>query len=187
MSKYFEIGSKRLNISLIEDIISKNRKIRLSKNSIIKIKKSRNYLEKSVSDKSLIYGVNTGFGSLCENKIPINQINKLQENLLVSHACGVGNIIPKDIAKIILILKIHALSLGYSGVRLSLINFLIKLYNKDITPVIYEQGSLGASGDLAPLAHLSLPIIGKGNVYYNGKIITSKNALKKENINPNLL
>jgi len=184
MSKYFEIGSKRLNISLIEDIISKNRKIRLSKNSIIKIKKSRNYLEKSVSDKSLIYGVNTGFGSLCENKIPINQINKLQENLLVSHACGVGNIIPKDIAKIILILKIHALSLGYSGVRLSLINFLIKLYNKDITPVIYEQGSLGASGDLAPLAHLSLPIIGKGNVYYNGKIITSKNALKKENINP---
>ena len=183
MSKYFEIGSKRLNISLIEDIISKNKKIRLSKNSISKIKKSRKFLEKSISDDSLIYGVNTGFGSLCEEQIPLNNINKLQENLIVSHACGTGDLISKDIIKIILILKINSLSLGFSGVRLSLVELLIKMYNKDIIPVIYEQGSLGASGDLAPLAHLSLPLIGKGDVYYRGKIVKSKTAFKKENIN----
>jgi len=182
MSKYFEIGSKRLNISLIEDIISKNKKIRLSKNSISKIKKSRKFLEESISDDSLIYGVNTGFGSLCEEQIPLKKINKLQENLIVSHACGTGDLILKDIIKIILILKINSLSLGFSGVRLSLVELLVKLYNKDIIPVVYEQGSLGASGDLAPLAHLSLPLIGKGDVYYNGKIVQSKTAFKKENI-----
>ena len=184
MSKYFEIGSRKLSISLIEDILIKNKKLRLSKSCIIRIKKSRKYLEDSVSDKTLIYGVNTGFGSLCNNKIPINQINKLQENLIISHACGTGEVINHEIVKIILILKIHSLCLGYSGVRLSLVNFLISLFNKSIIPVIYEQGSLGASGDLAPLAHLSLPILGKGHVIYNGRKISSKKALKKENLNP---
>ena len=182
MDNYFEIGSKKLNISLIEDILLKNKKIKLSKNSIDKIKKSRQFLESSISDDSLIYGVNTGFGSLCEEQIPLNKINKLQENLIVSHACGTGDLISKDIIKIILILKINSLSLGFSGVRLSLVELLIKIYNKDIIPVIYEQGSLGASGDLAPLAHLSLPLIGKGDVYYKGKIVKAKIAFKKENI-----
>ena len=160
MSKYFEIGSKKLNISLIENIVLKNKKLKLSKKSIGKIKKSRKFLEHSISDDSLIYGVNTGFGSLCEEKIPLDKINKLQENLIVSHACGTGDMIPKEIVKIILILKIHSLSLGFSGIRLSLVELLIKMYNQDVIPVVYEQGSLGASGDLAPLAHLSLPLIG---------------------------
>ena len=182
MGKYFEIGSEKLNISLIEDIISKKKKIKLSKNSISKIKKSRQFLENSISDDSLIYGVNTGFGSLCEKKIPLNKINELQENLIVSHACGTGGLVSKEIVKIILILKINSLSLGFSGVRLSLVELLIKLYNKDLIPVVYEQGSLGASGDLAPLAHLSLPLIGKGDVYYKGKIVHSKKAFKKEGL-----
>ena len=111
----------------------------------------------------------------------------MQENLILSHACGVGDIVPDSIVKLILLLKIRSLSCGYSGVRLKLINELLSYYNKDILPVVYEQGSLGASGDLAPLAHLSLPLIGKGKVRINRKIINTSVAFKKIKKNPVLL
>ena len=166
MSKYFEIGSRKLSISLIEDILIKNKKLRLSKSCIIRIKKSRKYLEDSVSDKTLIYGVNTGFGSLCNNKIPINQINKLQENLIISHACGTGEVINHEIVKIILILKIHSLCLGYSGVRLSLVNFLISLFNKSIIP---------------PMFFIALGLLILGNGFFKPNISSFVGTFYKQN------
>ena len=175
MNKYFDLG-KKLNINLIAKIVFENQKLRLPKSVEQKISKSRFFLEETISSSSeIIYGVNTGFGSLCDTEIPKKDINILQENLILSHACGTGDIVPREIAKLMLLLKINSLCLGFSGVRVSLVKHLISFYNKDLIPVIYEQGSLGASGDLAPLAHMSLPLIGKGEFYF-------KNSIKKSNI-----
>ena len=175
MIKYFDLG-KKLNTDLLAKILFENYKLRLTKIAENKINKSRAYLEKTISSSNkIIYGVNTGFGSLCDTEINKKDINVLQENLILSHACGVGALVPKEIAKLMLLLKINSLCLGFSGVRLSLVKHLIKFYNKDLIPVIYEQGSLGASGDLAPLAHMSLPLLGKGEFY-------SKNGTKKSNL-----
>mgnify|MGYP001231284740 FL=1 len=175
MKKYFDLGQK-LNTNLLAKILSENYTLRLTKIVENKIYKSRSYLEKTISSSNdVIYGVNTGFGSLCDTEINKKDIKILQENLILSHACGVGDLVPKEIAKLMLLLKINSLCLGFSGVRVSLVKHLIKFYNKDLIPVIYEQGSLGASGDLAPLAHMSLPLLGKGDFY-------SKNGIKKSNI-----
>jgi histidine ammonia-lyase len=120
-----------------------------------------------------IYGVNTGFGSLCQTIIPPSEIKTLQRNLLISHACGVGEVVPEPICRLMLLLKIKSLSFGFSGVSLPLVERMVEFYNKRITPVVYNQGSLGASGDLAPLAHLALPLIGEGEVWHNGKRTSS--------------
>lgn len=117
-----------------------------------------------------IYGVNTGFGSLCNTVIPEHQLEELQKNLLISHACGMGDEVNTDIVNLMLVLKVLSLSKGHSGVQIKTVEKLLDLYNQQITPVVYEQGSLGASGDLAPLAHLSLPLIGYGEVRQNGEI-----------------
>lgn len=125
------------------------------------------------SHKEPIYGINTGFGSLYNIKISNENLTKLQENLVKSHACGTGEEVPKDIVKMMLLLKIQSLSYGYSGVQLETVERLIDFYNNDIFPVVYELGSLGASGDLAPLAHLSLPLIGEGKF-----ILMTKNMIQ---------
>jgi len=185
MKNNFDISKKKMFLSDIRTLLSDGKKIRLSSSAITKIKKSRTFLTKEVLKKnSLIYGVNTGFGSLCGAPINKDDINILQRNLILSHACGTGDKIPDQIVKIILLLKIRSLSFGYSGVRLELIQELIDYYNNDFLPIIYEQGSLGASGDLAPLAHLSLPLLGQGEVSFNGVKMSAKKALKKINKRP---
>ncbi len=115
-----------------------------------------------------IYGISTGFGSLCDTNISKEDLGQLQENLVMSHACGTGDLVPKEIIRLMLLLKAQSLSYGHSGVQLITVQRLIDFYNEDILPVVYQMGSLGASGDLAPLAHLALPLLGMGEVYYKG-------------------
>ena len=173
------INSTPLDLSKIQEIISLDVKLALSETAIQKIKKCRSFLDvKTKSISKPIYGINTGFGALYNVKIKDNNLQKLQENMVMSHACGTGDEVPKEIVKLMILFKVQALSYGHSGVQLATVNRLIDFYNNDIIPVIYTQGSLGASGDLSPLAHLSLPLIGLGKVYYKGEIISSEELLK---------
>ena len=163
------ISADLLSIEKINEIISHDLKLELSEEARVNIEKCRNYLdEKMKSHDKPVYGINTGFGSLCNVKIAGENLSKLQENLVKSHACGTGDEVPHEIVKLMLLLKIQSLSYGHSGVQLETVERLVTFYNNDVLPVIYTQGSLGASGDLAPLAHLSLPLLGEGEVYYNG-------------------
>src|SRR5690606_10780791 len=148
--------------------------------AVSNIENARKYLDLKMKENQVpIYGINTGFGSLCNVKIPSENLTRLQENLVMSHACGTGEKISKPIIRIMLFLKIQSLSYGNSGVALETVSRLIDFYNNDILPVIYSQGSLGASGDLAPLAHLSLPLIGKGEVYFEDEITSADQVLEK--------
>jgi len=179
------ISSEVLSLSQIKTILEEDYDLALSEEAKLNIKKCYQYLHKRIKeDDSPVYGINTGFGSLCDVKISSENLSHLQENLVLSHACGTGDQVPKKIVKLMLLLKIQSLSYGYSGVQLKTVLRLIDFYNHSILPVVFTQGSLGASGDLAPLAHLALPLLGKGKVNYLGKIMTSANALKKNNWDP---
>ncbi|MAW30425.1 MAG: histidine ammonia-lyase [Flavobacteriales bacterium] len=181
----FIIGEERLTISNIRNILFQNRKLRLSSNTKKIILDSRNFLNKKIQDSDIpIYGVNTGFGSLCNTKIADNDLESLQRNLVLSHACGTGDLVPKEIVKIMLLFKIEALIKGYSSVQLIAVERLIEMFNNNIIPLVYQQGSLGASGDLAPLAHMSLFLIGEGQVYHNDKVQDSNTVLKEMNWQP---
>ena len=182
MSNIHYIDSKQLNFDILSEILITEKQLQLSEDAIKKINNCRNYLDRKIkADSAPIYGINTGFGSLCNVKINSDNLQQLQENLVMSHACGTGSEVPKNIVKLMLFLKIQSLSYGYSGVQLKTVERLIDFYNNNIIPVIYTQGSLGASGDLAPLAHLSLPLIGKGEVFYKDELISGKELLKKFN------
>jgi len=182
MSKTHYISSELLDLQIIKSIIEENNQLALSEESILNIKKSKRYLDSKIADNSTpIYGINTGFGSLYNVKIASDDLTQLQENIVMSHACGTGDLVPKPIIKLMLLLKIQSLSYGYSGVQLETVQRLIDFYNLDVLPVIYELGSLGASGDLAPLAHLALPLIGKGKVYYNNNVVEAEEILKQNN------
>jgi histidine ammonia-lyase len=159
--------------------------LKLSTESLNNVKDCRDYLDKKIIDSdSPLYGINTGFGSLYNVSIKDNDLSKLQHNLILSHACGVGDRVPLKIVKIILLLKIITLSKGNSGIHIDTLDRLIFFYNKNIFPVIFKHGSLGASGDLSPLAHLSLPLIGEGKVYCNGSIKDIKEILNKFDLSP---
>lgn len=174
------ISSDLLSIDMINEIIFQGKQLALSEEAIVNIEKCRKYLDdKMQSNSTPIYGINTGFGSLCNVKISNENLSKLQENLVKSHACGTGEEVPHEIVKIMLLLKIQSLSYGHSGVQLITVQRLIDFYNNDIFPVIYTQGSLGASGDLAPLAHLSLPLLGEGEVYLDGFRQPASKVLEK--------
>lgn len=176
------INQNILDFDTLNTILFEGKKLELSTESKQKIKACRHYLDAKIKATSQpIYGINTGFGSLCNVKIASENLQKLQENLVMSHACGTGDKVPVEIVKIMLLLKIQSLSYGHSGVQLKTVERLIDFYNNDIYPVIYTQGSLGASGDLAPLAHLSLPLIGKGEVVYQNKIYSGAKILAKFN------
>ena len=163
------------SIQQIRDLLTTNKKIELSGESKEKITKCNSFLLSKIEDKnSVIYGVNTGFGSLCNTKIDQKDLTQLQVNLIRSHACGMGDYVPHDIVKIMLLLKVKSLSYGYSGVQLATVEKLLDLYNTSTLPVIYELGSLGASGDLAPLSHMSLPLIGEGMVWSKDSITIKK-------------
>lgn len=167
---YFSIETpSSLSLKSIEKIIRTKQKLKLSASATAAIEKGREYLEKKINQSANpVYGINTGFGSLCNVKIASKELEKLQENLVKSHACGTGDEVPAEIVRLMLLLKIQGLSHGNSGVNLATVERLIFFYNENILPVIYQQGSLGASGDLAPLAHLSLPLLGMGEVFYKG-------------------
>ncbi|WP_299117126.1 histidine ammonia-lyase [uncultured Winogradskyella sp.] len=185
MAKYYSISSSKLTLKDINDIIFNHKKIKLSDDVISNIKKSKAYLDSKLSENDKpFYGINTGFGSLYNVKISKRDLTKLQENLVMSHACGTGDKVPEVIVKIMLLLKIKSLSFGHSGVQLSTVKRLIDFFNNDIFPFVYTQGSLGASGDLAPLAHLSLPLIGKGKVTYQNRLVNTTTVLKKFNWKP---
>lgn len=188
MNPYHSITSETLDLTKIYHIINENLKLKLSDSAIKKIEACRAYLDETMKvRKSPVYGINTGFGSLYNIKISEENLSTLQENLVMSHACGIGDLVPKPIIKLMLLLKIQSLSYGHSGVQLLTVERLIDFYNNDVLPVIYTKGSLGASGDLAPLAHLSLPLIGKGDVYYKGEVIKSEDLLKTFNWEPIIL
>ena len=179
MESFHFIDTKPLDLTAIQDIISSNKKLALSDNSIQKIKKCRAFLDsKTKSISQPIYGINTGFGALYNVKINDHNLQKLQENLVMSHACGTGDEVPKEIVKLMILFKVKALSYGHSGVQLATVKRLVDFYNNDIIPVVYTQGSLGASGDLSPLAHVSLPLIGLGEVYYKDEKIQTKKLLE---------
>ena len=165
MSNYYKLGISPLDISDVYEIINEDKNICLDNCLKEKIISCRKFLNKSIkSNDNLIYGINTGFGSLYNKHISSDDLSKLQENLVLSHACGTGEEVPNVIVKIMMLLKIQSLSFGFSGIQLVTIERLIEMFNNNILPVVYQQGSLGASGDSAPLAHMSLPLIGYGDV-----------------------
>lgn len=175
----YKVGEQMLSISVIADIIAEDKKLALSTKAKQKIKDCRDYLDKKMEHSDApIYGINTGFGSLCNHKISNDDLGKLQTNLVLSHACGTGEKVPDEIVKIMLLLKVQSLSYGHSGVQLVTVERLIEIFNKNILPIIFQQGSLGASGDLAPLAHLSLPLLGVGKVVVEGKEVETKSIMK---------
>jgi len=173
------ISSNMLTLEEIQHILFEQKTLELSEEAKVNIQKCRDYLDNKMKlHGEPIYGINTGFGSLYNIKISNENLSQLQENLVKSHSCGTGDEVPHEIVKLMLLLKIQSLSYGNSGVQLITVERLIDFYNNDILPVIYTQGSLGASGDLAPLAHLSLPLLGEGEVYFKGKKVHSKDVLE---------
>ena len=180
MRKTHFISAEHLSIEKLYQIISEHQSIALSEDAKKRIVRCRIYLdEKSKDGGASIYGVNTGFGSLCNYSVPTDDLGQLQKNLVMSHACGIGDDVPEDIVRLMLFLKVQSLSYGNSGVQLETVERLIAFYNNDIFPVVYEQGSLGASGDLAPLAHLSLPLLGLGEVWFGNTLMSSEEMLKE--------
>ena len=170
MNNIYQIGSSELSFDLIEHIINENIKLELAPEAKERIEKCRNYLDKKIAtSKEPLYGITTGFGSLCNKNISNDELGTLQENLIKSHACSVGEEVRPVIVKLMMLLKAHALSLGHSGVQVVTVQRILDFFNNDVLPIVYDRGSLGASGDLAPLANMFLPLIGVGDVYYKGK------------------
>ena len=179
-NNYLAVDDSRMDFQQVKDLLYKNMQLSLTESAEEKIKKCREYLDKKVAaSDELFYGINTGFGFFQDVKISKSQLEELQSNLLKSHACGVGEEVPAEVVKLMMMLKIKSLSYGYSGVGIEIVKRLTDMYNNDVLPVIYTQGSLGASGDLAPLSHLSLPLIGLGEVNYKGTKYQSHEILKK--------
>lgn len=174
------ISAERLTIERVGEILEKKIPIALSEDAKNRIVRCREYLDnKMKSSDEPIYGVSTGFGSLCNISIGYDELGTLQKNLVMSHACGTGERVPSEIVKLMLLLKIQSLSYGHSGVQLATVERLVDFYNNDILPVVFQQGSLGASGDLAPLAHLSLPLLGIGEVEVDGIILDASEVLEQ--------
>ena len=175
-----KISAGHLTQDKIEEIILNGYKLALSEETRQRIVHCRQYLDEKVANSEApIYGVTTGFGSLCSISISDDELSQLQINLMMSHACGVGERVPNDIVKIMTLLKIQSLSYGYSGCKLDTVERLIDFFNNDIYPIVYMQGSVGASGDLVPLAHLCLPLVGLGEVEHEGMRLTGAQINEK--------
>ncbi|MCH5347092.1 MAG: histidine ammonia-lyase [Muribaculaceae bacterium] len=174
----YQIGAGPLTMEDIDRIITENLKLELAPEATERIERCREYLDRKIEESTEpLYGITTGFGSLCNKNISLDDLSTLQENLVKSHACSVGTEMPHVIVKLMFLLKAHALSLGHSGVQLITVQRIIDFFNNDVLPIVYDRGSLGASGDLAPLANLFLPLIGVGDVYYKGKRCEAINVL----------
>lgn len=169
----FQIDEKIHTLEDVKILLDADCRIELGPEARERINHCREYLDRRMeTQEEPIYGVTTGFGSLCNVSVGAEDLSKLQENLVMSHACGVGEEVPEEIVKLMLAFKVKSLSYGYSGVRLETVERLVDMFNNHIYPVVYDQGSLGASGDLAPLANMCLPLLGLGEVNYNGERLT---------------
>ncbi|MDO4190158.1 MAG: histidine ammonia-lyase [Bacteroidales bacterium] len=175
-----EISPKHLTIEDVKHILHDGCTLKLSDESIRRIQACRDYLDKKMeTQKEPIYGVSTGFGSLCNISISKDELSQLQKNLVMSHACGTGDEVDSEIVRLIMFLKIQSLQYGYSGVQVVTVQRLVDMFNAGVLPVVYQQGSLGASGDLAPLAHMSLPLLGLGYVRYEGTVYAAEEINRK--------
>jgi histidine ammonia-lyase len=183
MSSYHhQVSTDPLPLSILDKLVFQSAQLSLSPTVANNIQNCRTYLDEKLKKSTApIYGINTGFGSLYNKNIPHGQLEKLQENLVKSHACGTGPEVPQEIVRIMLFLKVQSLSYGNSGVQVSTVQRLVDFFNHNIYPVVYEMGSLGASGDLAPLAHLSLPLLNEGEVYLNNQKQPSKEVNEQFN------
>ena len=183
--KPHSISSQPLTLQDIDRIVRQSTPVDLSADAVARIEKCRNYLDEKVATASQpVYGINTGFGSLYSKNIAADELGKLQRNLVMSHACGAGEEVPHEIVHLMLFLKIQSLAYGYSGVQLQTVKHLIEFFNHQALPVVYEMGSLGASGDLAPLAHLSLPLMGFGEADYKNKRYSGQDLLTTLKLKP---
>ena len=179
-----KIDGNSLTLRDVIEIARNHEKVKIDSNAINKIKKSRKYVERILKTDAVVYGINTGVGELANKLISKSEISQMQKNIIRSHSTGVGNPFSKEIVRGIILLRANALAKGYSGVRLQLIEMLLSLLNNDIYPYIPSQGSVGASGDLAPLSHLALVLIGEGECLKNGKRINSIDVFNNHNLTP---
>lgn len=185
MEHHHAISAERLTIARVREILERHLPLRLSDDARQRIVRCREYLDRKMENPERpIYGITTGFGSLCDISVDRDQLAALQRNLVMSHACGTGERVPSEVVRLILLLKIQSLSYGHSGVQLATVERLVDMFNRDMLPVIYQQGSLGASGDLAPLAHMSLPLLGLGEVEYEGQVRPAADVLAQAGWQP---
>lgn len=184
MLECFTLIPGQLTLEAIKKSLDQQLPCSLSESAMELIEASHQTVKKVIRDKKTVYGINTGFGSLASQTISNENLKQLQRNIVLSHACGTGDLLSDEVVSVILLLKINSLARGYSGVRLELIEALISLYNHKVYPCIFSKGSVGASGDLVPLAHMSLPLLGVGNVRYQGKIISAIEGLKLAGLEP---
>jgi len=182
--RYVQIDGENLKLEQIEEVAFGKAKVRLSRRAVPKISRCRKYVEEIIRKGQTVYGINTGFGKLCRVKISPSEIERLQKNLVLSHAVGVGPVFCEEEVRAAMLLQANVLSKGYSGVRIEVIQSLINLLNSGVTPMVPEKGSVGASGDLAPLAFIALVLTGEGWAFYNKKLRSGKEALKKAGLKP---
>ena len=176
--EHHHISAERLTVARLGEILERRLPVALSDDARARIVRCREYLDRKMEHPERpIYGITTGFGSLCDISVGRDELAQLQRNLVMSHACGTGERVPSEIVRLILLLKIQSLSYGHSGVQLATVERLAEFYNRGILPVVYQQGSLGASGDLAPLAHMSLPLLGLGDVECEGRVRPASEVL----------
>ena len=173
------------NSLTIEDVVNvsrKNYEVVLTEEALSKVKIARDLVDKLVDEEKISYGITTGFGKFSDVAISKEDAKQLQRNLIISHSCGVGNPLSEDIVRAIMLLRVNALSKGHSGIRIETLQTLVEMINKGVHPIIPEKGSLGASGDLAPLSHMVLTMLGEGEAIYKGERLSSKDAMEKAGI-----
>lgn len=180
--KTISIDGNNLNLEEFINVVRKGKKVRLTDEAMERVKKARDVVDEFVDDGKVVYGITTGFGKFSDVSITGEETKTLQKNLIISHACGVGKPLDEEIVRGIMLLRANALAKGYSGIRLSTLNTLIEMLNKGIHPWIPEKGSLGASGDLAPLSHMVLVMLGEGEAYYKGELLSGKEAMDRAGI-----
>lgn len=180
----FQITGSDLDLARIAEILRRESPVALAPEAVERVRRAREIVEAAQTADRCFYGINTGFGVLANQRIPLADIEKLQENLILSHAVGVGDEVPRELVQLMLLLKVNALALGLSGVTPTLLEYLLAFFNARVSPIIFAQGSLGASGDLAPLAHLTLALLGEGEVWLSNERITATAALARLGLRP---
>jgi histidine ammonia-lyase len=176
------IDGNSLTLKEFINVVRNDYKVELTKEAMERVKKSRCIVDKFVEEEKVVYGITTGFGKFSDVSITKEETKKLQKNLIISHSCGVGNPLEEEIVRGVMLLRANALAKGYSGIRLSTLNTLLDMLNKKVHPLIPEKGSLGASGDLAPLSHMVLVMLGKGKAYFKGEVLSGKEAMNRAEI-----
>ena len=178
------IDGNTLSIDDFINVVRHGYKVELSKDAIEKVKNSRKIVDELIEEERAVYGITTGFGKFSDVTITKEETKLLQKNLIISHSCGVGKALDEEVVRGIMLLRANALAKGYSGIRLSTLNTLIDMLNKKVHPIIPEKGSLGSSGDLAPLSHMVLVMLGEGEAIYDGQILPGHEAMARAGIKP---